>query len=374
MNKLFNWTFGSFFRTLGRFLFYLLIGFLISQLINISDIKLPNLFSILNVYAYETWPDSQNINITVNGSNLTTTSKLYRASGTHTFRIYSDQLYIPAYSDENVFKYNYGYISTCVSSSFTVGAYSSGYFSKNMRVYMTSVPCQIYNTTAYPNSVVMYITYELNQGPSSGTRTMCTTGSSSTLCTLDNSFDISVPKNVEYTLNSYGFSLEPFIFDDTTSSLINQNQVIINQNNQIINKIDSQTQQQHQDAQDIKNAMTDDSAPNLSGLNNSAGWLPAGPVDSILNLPLSFLTNLSNNLSKSCSPVVLPLPFVNQNLELPCLNSIYNQINGLPAWLNTIGTIASAFILFGYLINLYKYIDDTLTFRENNYIDNWSGV
>ena len=26
MKKLFNWTFGSFFRTLGRFLFYILIG------------------------------------------------------------------------------------------------------------------------------------------------------------------------------------------------------------------------------------------------------------------------------------------------------------------------------------------------------------
>lgn len=363
INKIFNWTIGSFFRTLGRILVYLFIAFLISMIISKSNIKLPSLFSVLDVYAYETWPDSQNISITVNGANLTTTSKLYRASGTHTFKISSDQLYIPAYSDENVFKYNYGYISTCVSSSFAVGTYSSGYFSKNMRVYMTSVPCQIYNTTAYPNSVVMYITFELNQGPSTGTRTMCTIGSSSTLCTLDNSFDISVPKNVEYTLNSYGFSLQPFIFDDTTSSLINQNQVIINQNNQIINKLDSQSQQQHQDSlneqqklDDIKNNMNNsntNSAKNDANNFFSNFTTNTHGLTGIITAPLNAIRSLT---SSTCSDLVLPLPFVNQNLTLPCMRPIYEQHFG--SFMNLYDIITLGIVSYWVMVRIFGLVKD----------------
>lgn len=125
---------------------------------------------------------------------------------------------------------------------------------------------------------------------------------------------------------------------------------------------------------DMKGAITSEDGPKLEGLNNSAGWLPAGPLDSILNLPLSFLNNLSTNLSKTCHPVTLPLPFVDKTLDLPCLSSIYSQIEGLDTWITGISIIASVFILFTYLINLYKWVDDTLTFRENNYIDNWGGM
>lgn len=125
---------------------------------------------------------------------------------------------------------------------------------------------------------------------------------------------------------------------------------------------------------DINSSINDSSSPNLDGLKNTAGWLPEGPIDSILNLPLTLLNSLTTNLSKSCTSVELPLPYINKNLTLPCLSSIYSQIDGLSVWINSIGVIASAFILFQYLMNLYKWVDDTLSFRENNFIDNWTGV
>lgn len=125
---------------------------------------------------------------------------------------------------------------------------------------------------------------------------------------------------------------------------------------------------------DINSSINDSSSPDLDGLKNTAGWLPEGPIDSILNLPLTLLNSLTTNLSKSCSPVELPLPYIDKNLTLPCLSTIYSQIDGLSVWVNSIGVISSAFILFQYLMNLYKWVDDTLSFRENNFIDNWTGV
>lgn len=118
--------------------------------------------------------------------------------------------------------------------------------------------------------------------------------------------------------------------------------------------------------------ISDDSSPDISSLGDMAGWLPAGPIDSIINLPLTYLQNLNNALSSSCQPIVAELPFVNQNITLPCVKTLYQEM-GVLSYLDWIGAIASGFILFKYLMNLYKWVDDTLTFRENNWLDNWGG-
>lgn len=142
------------------------------------------------------------------------------------------------------------------------------------------------------------------------------------------------------------------------------------QDNQLIIQAQDGTTQA---IEDLNDSITSETPPNLSGLSNSAGWLPAGPVDSILNLPLALLNNINTNLSKTCQPVILHIPLVDRDLPIPCITTLYQQM-GIMTWVNGIGAIASAFILFSYLVRLYKWVDDTLTFRENNYIDNWGGV
>ena len=124
----------------------------------------------------------------------------------------------------------------------------------------------------------------------------------------------------------------------------------------------------------IDSTINDSSLPDTSGYGNVAGWLPPGPVDSLINLPLTLFTSLTDSLSKTCQSINLPLPYINEVLPLPCINDIYSQIDGLTTWINSIGVIVSAFILFSYLLKLYKWVDDTLSFRENNHLDNWGGV
>lgn len=123
----------------------------------------------------------------------------------------------------------------------------------------------------------------------------------------------------------------------------------------------------------MNNNIMDPSGPDTSSLSNSAGWLPAGPVDSIINLPITMLQSLNNVLSgSSCSPISIPIPFINYNYSLPCLSTIISNM-GFSTWWEWVGTIASAFILYKYLINLYAWVDKTLTFRENNWND-WGGI
>lgn len=48
-------------------------------------------------------------------------------------------------------------------------------------------------------------------------------------------------------------------------------------------------------------------------------------LSDIITLPLNFIKSLTSN---TCEPLTLPLPFVNQNLSLPCMSEIYSQYFG----------------------------------------------
>lgn len=171
--------------------------------------------------------------------------------------------------------------------------------------------------------------------------------------------------------------------NQNTQSIIqsqeNNKNDIINNNNENTDKIVDELQDFADKIESSQNQtndlITDETPPSLEGLENAVGWLPPGPVDSILNLPLSVFQSLSSSLGKTCEPVILPIPYINKSLELPCVSSLYAKM-GVSDYIETIGIIASAFILLGYLLNLYKWVDDQLSLRENtwNDMDQWGGV
>ena len=196
------------------------------------------------------------------------------------------------------------------------------------------------------------------------------------------SFEMTIWAGQTYTYNTFVQIVDVSLYNDTPEirnsfmNNINSNKMIDYQN-QIKDKLDElqgNIDGVKDSLDDINSSITDESAPNTDALKNSSGWLPAGPLDSLINLPLSLLNNLTTNINKSCQPANLPLPFLDETLTLPCVNTLYAKIEGLDVWINSVSIIAAAFILFHYLMGLYKWVDDTLTFRENNYIDNWTGV
>ena len=112
----------------------------------------------------------------------------------------------------------------------------------------------------------------------------------------------------------------------------------------------------------INNTITDETLPNTSVLSNSAGWLPPGPVDSIINMPLSLFNGLLNIFSSNdtCQPINVPIPYLNNKyLQLPCFNTLISSM-GFSVWFEGIGAIASAYILYHYLIYLYAWVDKPL--------------
>ena len=139
-----------------------------------------------------------------------------------------------------------------------------------------------------------------------------------------------------------------------------------NINDAINNMTDKITQEQdktNQKLDDINSSITNDSPVSMDKLGNTAGWLPAGPVDSILNLPLSLMNSLSTSLNKQCSPLQINVPYIDTQVQIPCLSTIFNQIEGLPNFWSWVGAIASCLILYKYLLNLYAWVDNVLMLR-----------
>lgn len=123
---------------------------------------------------------------------------------------------------------------------------------------------------------------------------------------------------------------------------------------------------------DLDNTLNSTEGPsNLDDMADIAGYFPAGPIDSILNLPLSFAQNLLNSIQGQCSPVELPLPFIGGKLTIPCINDLYSQIRGLDILINSIGIIGGVLILYNYLCHLKDWLDSVLTLSIRT---DWGGM
>lgn len=139
-----------------------------------------------------------------------------------------------------------------------------------------------------------------------------------------------------------------------------------------VSAITKEQEKTNQKLDNINSSLTDSSPISLDKLNDTTGWLPAGPVDSILNLPLSLLNNLSTNLNKQCTPISLTIPFIDKNnqLVLPCLaNTLSENIDGFDTFYSWLGLIVSCLLLYRYLMSLYVWVDNVLMLRLEMYED-----
>lgn len=139
-----------------------------------------------------------------------------------------------------------------------------------------------------------------------------------------------------------------------------------------VSAITKEQEKTNQKLDNINSSLTDSSPISLDKLNNTTGWLPAGPVDSILNLPLSLLNNLSTNLNKQCTPISLNIPFLDKNntLVLPCLaNTLSENVEDFDTFYSWLGLVVSCLLLYKYLMSLYVWVDNVLMLRLEMYED-----
>lgn len=189
--------------------------------------------------------------------------------------------------------------------------------------------------------------------------------------------DILIANNSPIVGNTYTINVnKKYVYFYLSSNTDNLGSITINGTEICTNKLDEQNETSKGifgKLKDLFNWLTNNDEADVSSAGDVAGWLPPGPIDSIINLPLTMLNNINSSLNKTCSPLEVNLPYVKKSVEIPCLNTIFNQITGLTNFWTWVGLISSVLILYRYLIELYKYYD-RLTTLQANFISDWGGV
>lgn len=134
------------------------------------------------------------------------------------------------------------------------------------------------------------------------------------------------------------------IGQDIINNNNNNTQIIINNQNDNANKIDDSIK-------DVNDSLTDSNVDSDSISSLTTTELPGnGVLSNILNMPISFFQKLLNQFkSTSCNPIVFTLPFVHQNVSIPCPRDLFKSMGAL-VFYESIGTLVGGIALFKYLI------------------------
>lgn len=148
---------------------------------------------------------------------------------------------------------------------------------------------------------------------------------------------------VGYTYSSHGFN---------SSVAIQQSEQIINSN---INKASQDIQKKVEDQTNkIDNSIKDTDTSGAQGDANSFFEdfenKDYGLTD-VITMPLQIINNITNG---TCTPLSVPVPFVNQNITLPCMYQIYEEHFG--GFLQIYQVITFGVISYWVCINLFRMV------------------
>lgn len=111
-----------------------------------------------------------------------------------------------------------------------------------------------------------------------------------------------------------------------------------------------QTEATKEQTETIKDKDTSESQEEASGFFDDFENDDYGLSD-IITMPLSFIRGLSNSV---CYPLNIPLPFVDTNITLPCMTSIYSKHFG--SFLTLYQTITTGIIAYWCCINIFRMV------------------
>lgn len=156
MRKALNWTFSGFFRSLGRALFWLLIIIFLSLILSYNDIKLPNIWSVLDVNANTVTPTYYN-----NGFDYISGAKIYNwSSSTNYSELNNTQVYDTSNSDISYSTIFNGNVSNFGSNGISIIAYISNISLITNSYYSTTLYiCYENNVNINMNNVYISNTY-----------------------------------------------------------------------------------------------------------------------------------------------------------------------------------------------------------------------
>lgn len=263
---------------------------------------------------------------------------------------------------------NFVFVDICTtgySPVLWINSNSQGQLTPSTKWYKVDAACRVHGYDADVYRQIIFIANSEFQGSGSvagNSRPISTNLSTGQLFS-------NTDYNVYMRLLHFGITedipLNDLILDNqiTQTSILND---ILNSirsdssiNQQIKENTEKQLQEQQKQLEEQKKTNDTLKDSNTQEAQNSAGGFfndfttDTHGLTAIITAPLSLITSIT---SSSCSPLVIPLPFVNKDLTLPCMGTIYSNYFG--SFLSIYQVITFGIVAYWVCVRIFNLVKD----------------
>ena len=145
------------------------------------------------------------------------------------------------------------------------------------------------------------------------------------------------------------------ILNDILNSIKSDNSI----NQQIKENTEKQLEEQKKQLEEQKKTNETLKDDNIDKAQDSAGGFfndfttDTHGLTAVITAPLSLISNIT---SASCSPLVIPLPYVDKDLTLPCIGTIYSSFFG--SFLSIYQMITFGIVAYWVLVRIFNLVKD----------------
>ena len=361
MKKILNWTFGACFRTIGRLLAIFIIAALLIFIGSKLGFKLDSIFPIkVKAATVNQWAD-----------NLPALNRvqMYECGASNCYEKTTDFGGISTGGDGDrkyVFSSNR---LTVDSSGGTVIQTTTGDVLNQGYLYLTKYYiCMNPNISTYnykignanystPNNFNAEILAQ-NDSALSTSPGITSIGYSS--CRLFSG--LYVPNtsgnnwtSIQFTSNNTQTTKFAIVSVETENLGLYTNtikQIVESANGNVVSAVNGVKEETKKTNDTLNNDNVDESLTQADSFFNDFTTNTHG-LTGIITAPLNAIQSLT---SKSCSPLILPLPFVNENLTLPCMRQIYTEHFG--SFMNLYDVIIIGIVSYWVLVRIFTLVKD----------------
>lgn len=264
---------------------------------------------------------------------------------------------------------NFVYVDICTTGyepTLWITSNSQGQLTPSTKWYKVNTACYVNGQSADVYRQIMFIANSEYQGQcsiSGGTSRPCSSNLST--ARLFTNTDYTTAMRLLHFGITEDIPLNDLIFDNqiTQTSILND---ILNSirsdssiNQQIKENTEKQLEEQKKQLEEQKKTNDTLKDDNTQQAQDSAGGFfndfttDTHGLTAIITAPLSLITSIT---SKSCSPLVIPLPYVDKDLTLPCMGAIYSNYFG--SFLSIYQVITFGIVAYWVCVRIFNLVKD----------------
>lgn len=262
---------------------------------------------------------------------------------------------------------NFVYADVCTTGgapTLYITENSLGQLNPSTKWYKVNTPCSVNGYSANVYRQIIFIAKSEYQGACSiGGSKSCSSNISSARLFSNSDY------NVFMRLLHFGITedipLNDLMFDNQTTQTSILNDILssiksdssINQ--QIKENTEKQLEEQKKQLEEQKKTNETLKDDNIDKAQDSAGGFfndfttDTHGLTAVITAPLSLIESITSSV---CSPLVIPLPYVDKDLTLPCMSNIYSNYFG--SFLSIYQIITFGIVAYWVLVRIFNLVKD----------------